>query len=646
MTALGRFSARILVSSWCVATCMSSAAFAAPVTYKNIHVLDGAANTFVIGRDNRIYGVQDTDSALWSVNMDGSDFKKLENPNGLVTTKGTVNFVMSRTGIFYKGAFPKTVSGGISASCPATHYTEGDNPVPYNVFGYFFKFSDGTPAESIPVSTSKPICPTGVMSVDASDNLYFVSEINSVVSEANQSAVGARIYRLAADGSTLTEIYKFSAEAMPSGTSPRLIMSGQDGDWLYGINSGGGPGTGYLYRIKADGTGWQVLAQFGRDTGDTRQVAYPSLIEVGDYLYGALRWYTPGAGGNGNGTLYRIKKDGTEPLRVLHAFNRDDGQQPQDQMALGGDGKVYGSTRSGGSQNQGSIYSIDPTAITEAESGVETNLFDFTGTEADSELPTGLVAARSGKLYGLASFSRLFELDIGYTPPHPVITSFVSTPSEVSWQAGTTQPKVTLAWSVEDPTGFTTCTANSIPEGAWSGTKNLSGNEEVSVQQEGDNTYTLTCDNGSGLENGTSTQSVIVKAVAAPPPPLINTFSVTPSLAEPRATVRFGWSTQDAVSCRASWTGNNLPTDQLSSGWEDHTLAGSEGEKTFTLTCTGRGGDTVTDEVTVTVKIGASGNGGESSSIEVSDSGGPVMPWLLLPLSLLALCRRPRQRLH
>jgi uncharacterized repeat protein (TIGR03803 family) len=68
-------------------------------------------------------------------------------------------------------------------------------------------------------------------------------------------------------------------------------------------------------------------------------------------LYG-----TTGGGTSSDGTLFSLTKDGRET--VLHAFAGADGDEPLSLIQSGG--TLYGVTFTGGSSNNGTVFSYTP----------------------------------------------------------------------------------------------------------------------------------------------------------------------------------------------------------------------------------------------------------------------------------------------
>jgi hypothetical protein len=145
--------------------------------------------------------------------------------------------------------------------------------------------------------------------------------------------------------------------------------------------------------------------------------------------------------------------------------------------------------------------------------------------------------------------------------------------------------KVKITWSAKNADS---CTAS----GAWSGTKDTSGKENVFPTVT--STYTLTCTG----EGGEVTKSVTVKVKngGTPTPEPTLTFTANPTAITSGGTSDLSWSSTNATSCTASdgWSGA-----KATSGTQAVTPSATT---TYTLTCEGAGGD-VTESVTVNVSM-------------------------------------------
>lgn len=113
---------------------------------------------------------------------------------------------------------------------------------------------------------------------------------------------------------------------------------------------------------------------------------YPQIMAQGrdGNLYGTAP-LTYGAAG----VVFRLSLDGS--VKVLHYFDRSDGETPYSGLVLGRDGNFLGTTFQGGTHGLGTIFKITP-------EGSLTTLYNFTVADGQSEaLP---VQANDGDFYG------------------------------------------------------------------------------------------------------------------------------------------------------------------------------------------------------------------------------------------------------
>jgi uncharacterized repeat protein (TIGR03803 family) len=161
------------------------------------------------------------------------------------------------------------------------------------------------------------------------------------------------------------EIYSVNTDG--SGFAVPKIFNGTDGarpinggmvldsNTLYGTTFGGGTnGSGTVYAINTDGTGYTVLKNFIGSDG-----ANPSarLFLNNDTLYGAT-----GSGGiSNNGVIFTINTDGSN-YGVLKNFLGTDGASPNELLLIGN--TLYGTTSAGGSLGVGTVFKLDlPTLL-------------------------------------------------------------------------------------------------------------------------------------------------------------------------------------------------------------------------------------------------------------------------------------------
>jgi uncharacterized repeat protein (TIGR03803 family) len=194
---------------------------------------------------------------------------------------------------------------------------------------------------------------------------------------------------------------------------------------FYGTTAAGGytggscdpAGCGTVFKLKASTTGW-ILTTLYKFTGGSDGQAPQSRVIFGHdgRLYGT----TASGGGFGAGTVFSLTrppsvcKSALCPWTetVLHRFTggRDGGPTAGD-LVFDQVGNVYGATTSGGSFNRGLVYELTPSG----GSWVENVLHNF------SQLPDGLypgsgvVFDNAGNLYGTteyggSDFGTVYEL--------------------------------------------------------------------------------------------------------------------------------------------------------------------------------------------------------------------------------------------
>jgi uncharacterized repeat protein (TIGR03803 family) len=196
----------------------------------------------------------------------------------------------------------------------------------------------------------------------------------------------------------------------PEGVHPAagLILSGNT---LYGAAlAGGSSANGTLFAVRTDGTGFTVLHTFTASSNDSsgvytnRDGANPegALILSDNTLYGTAAF----GGSSGSGTLFAVKADGTG-FTVLHSFttsstnsfgvytNRD-GANPWGALILS-DNTLYGTALYGGCSDNGTLFAVHTDGTGFAV------LHDFTGS-SDGANPLAGLTLSGNTLYGTATF--------------------------------------------------------------------------------------------------------------------------------------------------------------------------------------------------------------------------------------------------
>lgn len=252
--------------------------------------------------------------------------------------------------------------------------------------------------------------------VGTDGNYYGTSISNTVVT-------GGTVFSTTPNGSTVRTLHQFVQE---EGYAPRSGLLRPGDGYFYGSTRFGSPtvanSSGTIYRIREDGTGfeilhrftpWETVTDFGTPVNE--EGVYPeSTLTLGsdDFLYGVTR----SGGTGGTGAIFRIRRNGTE-FSAIHKFGpitsevgdapllNVGGASPNGQLLEMPDGYLYGVAAGGGVNGRGTIFRIRLDGT-----GFET-IFDFEAlpdvspfVNVSGIIPTvGLTNGNDGYLYGSAS---------------------------------------------------------------------------------------------------------------------------------------------------------------------------------------------------------------------------------------------------
>lgn len=194
------------------------------------------------------------------------------------------------------------------------------------------------------------------------------------------------VFRIGTDGSGYQILRHFTDT--PDASHPRAgLIQGRDG-WLYGTTLYGGiTNQGTVFKISSDGNDYAVLHNFMGNFVDGA-LPYAGLLQGHD---GALYGVTGQGGSTLLGTVFRLNTDGSS-YQILHTFESGKGYWPRGALMQGSDGRLYGTTYSGGPTNGGGVVFR-----------LGTNGLDYTVLHA---FPGGaqpwcqLVQASDGLIYG------------------------------------------------------------------------------------------------------------------------------------------------------------------------------------------------------------------------------------------------------
>ena len=201
----------------------------------------------------------------------------------------------------------------------------------------------------------------------------------------NQNGVA---FALNADGTDYAVLRQFTGTNGDGASPGAALVTGPDGV-LFGATYGGGTSNwGTLFRLGTDGGNYTVLKRF--EGGSNGWGPWGGFVLS---LDGALHGTTAGDAANPDrgGAVFQIDTNGSN-YRVLHNFDRAD--FPAAGLLETPNGLLYGTAEYGGTNAQGSIYTLN------RDGGDFTELFTLATDDGGSRPQGGLTVGRFGVLSG------------------------------------------------------------------------------------------------------------------------------------------------------------------------------------------------------------------------------------------------------
>jgi uncharacterized repeat protein (TIGR03803 family) len=292
---------------------------------------------------NTLYGTAETGGSfgsgtVFAVNTNGTGFTTLHNFTAFDPNTGTNSDGFSpRGGLVLSGntLYGTTFGGGSSGS--GTVFAINTNGTGFTNL-HSFTGSDG----AVPVEL-----------ILSGNTLYGTAEYAG-------SSGGGTVFAVNTDGTGFTNLYNFTAYdpntgINSDGASPSGVTL--SGNTLYGAAIlGGSSGSGTLFALNTDGTGFTNLHNFNGSSDGVNPAA--GLILSGSTLYGEAF----NGGTYGNGTVFAVNTDGTG-FTKLHSFNSGStGAKPIGGLILSGNtlfGTAGGGYSLGGDfLGNGTVFSI------------------------------------------------------------------------------------------------------------------------------------------------------------------------------------------------------------------------------------------------------------------------------------------------
>jgi uncharacterized repeat protein (TIGR03803 family) len=371
-------------------------------TFKTLHYFNrsdgGNSQSGLILSSNTLYGT--TVSTIFALNSDGTGFRTLHTDGvelfrGLVLSGNTLNGVATAGGSIGWGAvFAINTDGTGFTNLYSFSNNDGNNPSGLLLDGstlYGVTAAGGDlGGKHYGNGTVFAINTDGADFIDlyyfsgwddgyepfaglvlSNNTLFGTAQAGGTFGPGTTLSGNGTVFAINTDGTGFTTLYSFTAPNTNSlgvytnsdGFNPRagLVLSG--GSFYGATRYGGIFGSGTIFRLQADGSGFTNLYNFpalpssgpSTNSGGARPLAELSIS--GQTLYGT----TSSGGIFGKGTLFAINTDGTG-FTSLHNFKGGvDGASPWSPLVLSGN-TLYGTTDGDQPQSApsgyGTVFSI------------------------------------------------------------------------------------------------------------------------------------------------------------------------------------------------------------------------------------------------------------------------------------------------
>lgn len=177
------------------------------------------------------------------------------------------------------------------------------------------------------------------------------------------------------------------AGAPSDGNEPNAqLLADSSGNFCSTTIAGGASNYGTVFRTAPDGT-TTILYSFAGPPNDGGSPDATLIADTNANLYGT----TISGGTNNNGTVFKLAPDGTET--VLYSFKKkNDGAEPFVGVAMDKTGSLYGTTFAGGANGMGTVFKL-------SSHRKETVLHSFAGSDGSGPM-ADVILDKAGNLYG------------------------------------------------------------------------------------------------------------------------------------------------------------------------------------------------------------------------------------------------------
>ena len=307
----------------------------------------GNAVNVILGNDGVLYGTaeyngSDNEGEVFKLNTDGSGFQVLHTFTGPLGDGAEPDAALVQGS---DGALYGTTMLGDSIY----YYSDG--------YGTVFKLNTNGSGYQV-LYTFSPASDGGGPSaalIQGSDGMLY-----GTTTQYGTNGSGTA-FKLATDGSGFTAIHSFGVGN--DGAQPQAaLVQGKDGA-LYGTTFYGGTNQdGMIFKVSTDGSVYADLYDFSAYAPDTSGAGPNAALVQGSN--GALYGTTTGSGGGGygSGTVFELNTDGSG-FTVLYTFPSTafaNGEEPYAALLQGKNGSFYGMTYGGGDMSFGTFLPCSP----------------------------------------------------------------------------------------------------------------------------------------------------------------------------------------------------------------------------------------------------------------------------------------------
>ena len=237
--------------------------------------------------------------------------------------------------------------------------------------------------------------PATALGIDKQGNLYGTTRFGGPNADSTGTGYGTVFELSKQNYGALVTLFAFSGA---NGANPSSALVLDPPSRVFGTTSGGGSGNaGTVFELSRAGGGtFTSLASFGGAVGTepSSLTALPSSATGAAFaLYGT----TIQGGAGGNGTVFKLSGAALTTLAATTSFAGNFAEHPGATLVAGPDGVLYGTDATGGQYGQGIVFSLSgPTYA------ALTVLATFNGS--NGAFPQGgLTVDRQGNLYGTTS---------------------------------------------------------------------------------------------------------------------------------------------------------------------------------------------------------------------------------------------------